>query len=109
MTANDGMYIDDIKVYSKFFTAVEKNDKREMRIFPQPVENQFILQADAKIIEDIQAIELISLSGQKQKLNFEKKSNHILFHNQNQIAAGIYTLNVYSKKNKPEIHKLIFK
>jgi carboxypeptidase T len=109
VTANDGMYIDDIKVYSKFFTAVEKNDKRDMKIFPQPVENQFILQADSKIIEDIQAIELISLSGQKQKLNFEKKSNHILFHNQNQIAAGIYTLSVYSKKNKPEIHKLIFK
>ena len=103
----DGIYIDDIKVYSKYYTATENHQKSNFTVYPQPAFDQFILSGESSKIKDIESIVLINQQGQSMNLSYTTNATHVICENKN-VPKGIYSVMIHFRTKKPEIQKVIF-
>lgn len=109
------MEIDDIEINTAenntLDTIIEmENNKKETiteNIFPNPIYRGQLLNitADPKNVNEVA---LFSMSGEKQKITFDKLDSHtISFNINNSIAKGIYILNIVKNNNTTVRQKII--
>lgn len=109
------MEIDDIEINTSenntFDTIIEmENNEKETiteNIFPNPIYRGQLLNITANP-KNVNEVALFSMSGEKQKITFDKLDSHtISFNINNSIAKGIYILNIVKNNNTTIRQKII--
>ncbi|CAM4073506.1 MULTISPECIES: T9SS type A sorting domain-containing protein [Flavobacterium] len=109
------MEIDDIEINtsenSSFNTTIEIEDNQEENIteniFPNPIYRGQLLNISANP-KNVNEVALFSLTGEKQRINFDKlDSETISFNINNTISKGIYVLNIVKNDNSTITQKII--
>lgn len=107
LSTHDGIYIDDIKVYSKFYTDVNPIESEVWSIYPQPATNSFSINTSSEAIDLIQNIELVDIHSHKIACAFTKKASQIICQINEKSSSGIYTVIIHNKTGKPVMKKVI--
>lgn len=104
----DGYYIDEIEVFTDLATRnLNDADEWSSQVFPTPAHDLIHIQWDANSnLSSDTKIELISLSGKKQTIQYGL-NKELLEIKTNACVPGFYYLSIEHHNKKPEIYKVL--